>query len=385
MDRDFPLNIDPYRVPSPSYVVCDEALEKNRAVLESVKRETGCRILLALKAFAMYSVFPLLREKLDGTCASSPFEARLGREMFGGEVHAFAAAYSETSLEDVLRYSDHVIFNSFAQWRRFRPLIEQSGKRIECGLRVNPEHSESPAAMYDPSAPGSRLGIRREQFAGESLDGISGLHFHTLCEQNADALERTLAAFEERFADLIPGLSWLNFGGGHHITRDDYDIERLCRLVRGVKDRYGVEVYLEPGEAVALNAGVLVATVLDIVHNTLPIAILDTSAATHMPDVLEMPYRPGVFGAGLPGEKPHTFRLAGPSCLAGDVIGDYAFDAPLEVGSKLVFLDMAHYTMVKTTTFNGINLPVIVRFNAAADTYTTVREFGYTDFISRLS
>lgn len=385
MDRSFPLNLDLSRVPSPSYIVSDEALEKNMAVMARVKAETGCRILLALKAFSMHSVFPLLAETLDGTCASSPFEARLGKECFRGEVHTFAAAYSEESMREVLRWSDHVMFNSFAQWHRFRPMVEKSGRKIECGLRVNPEHSEAPAAIYDPSAPKSRLGIRAEQFAGVSLAGISGLHFHTLCEQNADALERTLAAFEDRFGHLLTGLSWVNLGGGHHITRADYDVDLLIRLINGIRQRYGVSVILEPGEAVALNAGVLAATVLDVVYNEMPIAILDTSAATHMPDVLEMPYRPEVVGAAAPGEKQYTFRLAGPSCLSGDVIGDYSFDAPLEIGDKLIFLDMAHYTMVKTNTFNGINLPAIVRHNAAADTCTIVREFGYEDFFGRLS
>lgn len=385
MDRNFPLNLDPYRVPSPSYVVCDEALEKNLEVLDRIKTETGCRILLALKAFAMHSAFPLLQKTLDGTCASSPFEARLGKEMFGGLVHTFGTAYSEADAAEVIKYSDYLIFNSFDQWRRFSPLVEKSGRPISCGLRVNPEHSESPAALYDPAGPGSRLGIRREQFRGESLDGISGLHFHTLCEQNADSLQRTLAAFESRFAEFMPQMSWLNLGGGHHITRQDYKTDLLIRLIKDLKRKYDVEVYLEPGEAVVLNAGILVATVLDVVCNMLPIAILDASAATHMPDVLEMPYRPKVLGGGEPGEKPHTFRLAGPSCLAGDVIGDYSFNAPLAVGSKLVFLDMAHYTMVKTNMFNGINLPAIVRFNAAADTCDVVRRFTYEDYIGRLS
>lgn len=372
-------------MPSPCFIVSDEALAKNLAILERVKRETGCRIFLALKAFAMHAVFPMLRETLDGTCASSPFEARLGREYFGGEVHTFSAAYSREDLIEAATYSDFLIFNSFAQWERFRPLIPGKGKPIQYGLRVNPEHSESPAAIYDPCAPGSRLGITRDQFEGRSLDGISGLHFHTLCEQNADALERTLDAFEKRFGTFMQNMTWLNMGGGHHVTRDDYRVDLLCELIIRAKKRWGVDVYIEPGEAVALNAGILAATVLDIVTNRIKIAILDTSAATHMPDVIEMPYRPEVEGAGKPGEKAYTYQLAGPSCLAGDVIGEYSFDNPLEAGDRLIFHDMAHYSMVKTNMFNGINLPAIVRYSAAAGTFTVVRRFGFEDYVGRLS
>jgi carboxynorspermidine decarboxylase len=281
--------------------------------------------------------------------------------------------------------SDYIIFNSFSQWNRFQSIISNSEKKIKCGMRVNPEHSEAPAAMYDPCAPNSRLGVRREQFEGQDLNGITGLHFHTLCEQNADALERTLSVFESRFGHLLYEMMWLNLGGGHHITRPDYDIDLLCRMIEKLQQNYGVEVYLEPGEAVALNAGALVTTVLDIVVNNMNIAILDASAATHMPDVLEMPYRPNIVKAGLPGQLAHTYRLAGPSCLAGDVIGDYSFDRPLKVGDKLVFEDMAHYTMVKTNTFNGINLPSIAQYDPRENRFTVVREFGYEDFKSRLS
>lgn len=385
MDRNFPLIADLSRVPSPCFIVSDEALATNLAILERVKRETGCRILLALKAFAMHDVFPMLRETLDGTCASSPFEARLGREYFGGEVHTFSAAYSREDFIEAATYSDTLIFNSFAQWERFRPLISGKKKSIQCGLRVNPEHSQSPAAIYDPCAPGSRLGITRDQFEGRSLDGISGLHFHTLCEQNADALERTLDAFEKRFGTLMQNMTWLNMGGGHHVTREDYRVDLLCELIIRAKKQWGVDVYIEPGEAVALNAGILAATVLDIVTNRMNIAILDTSAATHMPDVIEMPYRPEVEGAGLPGEKAYTYQLAGPSCLAGDVIGEYSFDNPLEPGDRLIFHDMAHYSMVKTNMFNGINLPAIVRYSAAADTFRVVRKFGFEDYVGRVS
>lgn len=386
MDRNVSIAVDPGRVPAtPCFVVDEAALQRNLAILDEVQERTGCRILLALKAFSMFSLFPLLKKNLAGTCASSPHEARLGREEFGGEVHTFAAAYSESDFIDILKYSDHISFNSFSMWERFKPLVASSGKEISCGIRVNPEHSESPAALYDPCAPGSRLGVRRPDFEGKSLEGISGLHFHTLCEQNADALQRTLAAFEARFSDLIPQVKWLNLGGGHHITRNDYDIDLLCDLINDLRHRYMMDIYLEPGEAVALNAGVLVASVLDIVKNDMNIAILDASAAAHIPDVLEMPYRPNIFGAGVPGKKAHTYRLAGPSCLAGDIIGDYSFDSPLTIGSKVVLLDMAHYTMVKTNTFNGLNLPSIARYNPDADLFTLVREFTYEDFKNRLS
>ncbi len=374
------LNLD-----TPCFVLDEAALKRNLAILASVQDRTGCKILLALKGFSMFSVFPLIRKTLFGVCASSPHEARLGREEFGGEVHTFAAAYSDNDMRQILAVSDHIVFNSFTQWERFRPMVQKSNRLISCGIRVNPAHSEVEIPIYDPCAPCSRLGVLKNQFAGRSLAGISGLHFHTLCEKNSDALERTLATFEDQFKELIPQMQWINFGGGHHITRPDYDVDRLCRLVSDFKSKYDKEVYLEPGEAVALNAGYLVATVLDIVHNEMDIAILDTSAATHMPDVLEMPYRPEIIGAGQPGEKPHTYRLAGLSCLAGDVIGDYAFDRPLAPGDKLVFCDMAHYSMVKTNTFNGIQLPSIAIYKPETDNFSIIREFGYADFKGRLS
>jgi carboxynorspermidine decarboxylase len=386
MDRDLPLKLDLDRVPTPCFVVDAAALRRNLAVLADVRRRTGVRILLALKGFAMHRVFPRLAQTLQGTCASSPHEARLGREEFGGEVHVFAAAFSRADVEELLTLADHLVFNSFAQWRRFRPLVESAPRAISCGLRINPEHSEGQVPLYDPCAPGSRLGIRRSQFEGESLEGLEGLHFHTLCEHNADALERTLAAVEARFGAFLPRMRWLNLGGGHHITRDDYDVERLCRLLAGLRERHPhLTLYLEPGEAVALNAGYLVATVLDVTENDMPIAILDASAATHMPDVLEMPYRPGIVGAGRPGEKPHAYRLGGLSCLAGDVIGEFSFDDPLVVGDKLAFTDMAHYSMVKTTTFNGIRLADIALWDPEDDSFEMVRRFGYEDYKNRLS
>ena len=377
------LNLD--RVPTPCFVLDEAALKRNLSILASVQDRTGCRILLALKGFAMFSVFPLIRKTLFGVCASSPHEARLGREEFGGEVHTFAAAYSDTDMRQILAVSDHVVFNSFAQWERFRSMVRASDRLVSCGIRVNPAHSEVEIPIYDPCAPCSRLGVLREQFEGQSLEGISGLHFHTLCEKNSDALERTLERFEDQFKKYIPQMKWINFGGGHHITRPDYDVNRLCRLISNFKSKYGKVVYLEPGEAVALNAGYLVGSVLDIVHNEMNIAILDTSAATHMPDVLEMPYRPDIIGAGQPAEKSHTYRLAGLSCLAGDIIGDYSFDRPLAPGNKLVFCDMAHYSMVKTNTFNGIQLPSIAIYQPETDNFSIIREFGYADFKGRLS
>ncbi len=372
------------RLETPCYVLDQAALERNLRVLGSVQKRTGCKILMALKGFAMFSVFPVIRRTLHGVAASSIHEARLGREEFGGEVHVFAPAYKESEFDELLGYADHLVFNSFSQWNRYKFRVLDHPKDIRCGIRVNPEHSEVKVPLYDPCAPFSRLGVTRRNFREEDLDGISGLHFHALCELNADSLSRTLDAFEARFGDLLGGMQWVNFGGGHHITRKDYDVDLLCALIEGFKRRHSVEVYLEPGEAVALNTGVLVASVLDIVHNEMDIAILDTSAAAHMPDVLEMPYRPEIEGAGKPGEYPYTFRLGGLTCLAGDVIGDYSFPEPLTVGTKLVFRDMAHYTMVKNNTFNGLRLPSIAVMDDRK-VIRVVREFGYEDYRNRLS
>lgn len=388
--------LDESRTPSPCFVVDESLLEQNAALLDVIQQRTGAKILLALKGFAMWSLFPLLsREKgggpLWGVCASSPDEARLGREEFGGEVHAFAAAWSDADMAEVLRHADHVTFNSLAQWKRFRDMARSHRRPVECGLRVNPEHSEGAVDIYNPCAPASRLGIRqrhleegleREPFLRE---GLTGLHFHTLCEQGADALERTLAVFERRFGRYLEGMRWINMGGGHHITKPGYDVDLLCRCIEGVKKRHGVGVYLEPGEAVALNAGWLVTTVLDVLEADMPVAVLDASASAHMPDVLEMPYRPGVIGAGEDGKKLWRCRLAGKSCLAGDVVGVYSFDAPLQVGQRIIFTDMAHYSMVKTTTFNGLRLPGIAAWRPEEDSLRIVREFGYEDFKGRLS
>jgi carboxynorspermidine decarboxylase len=331
----------------------------------------------------MYATFPLIRKTLDGTCASSVNEARLGREKFGKEVHVYGAAYSDKDFRELLKYADHIDFNSFAQWKRFKPLaLKHRNKSF--GIRVNPEHSEGTVPIYDPGAPNSRLGTIRSEFRPDELDGISYLHFHNLCQQNADALARTVKAVEEKFGEFIPKMKYVNFGGGHHITRGDYDMGLLCTTINDFKKKYSVQVYLEPGEAVALNAGYLVATVLDIVKNGVEIAVLDTSAAAHMPDVLEMPYRPFVIGSGKTGEKAHNYRLAGMSCLAGDVMGDYSFDEPLKTGDKLVFTDMAIYSMVKTNTFNGLNLPSIGVMDSVKGTFRVLKKFGYRDFAGRL-
>jgi len=381
--------LDLNTIPSPCYLADLSLLRKNLRTLGSVRRQAGCTMLLALKGFAMFGVFPMCREHLDGVCASGPIEARLGFEEFGKQVHVYAPAFSERDMHEVLQYADHVVFNSFAQWRRHRGAVwaaaAAAGRDIQVGLRVNPGCSEVATQVYNPCAANSRLGIPRGQFEGQDLAGIDGLHFHAMCEQGSDVLERILKVFEDRFGDLIPGRRWVNFGGGHHITRDGYDVDLLVKLVRDFRRRHGVEVILEPGEAVALNAGVLVASVLDIVENGMKIAILDTSAAAHMPDTLEMPYRPGIVGSGLPGELPHTYRLGGLTCLAGDVIGDYSFAEPLAVGSRIVLTDMLHYTMVKNTTFNGAKLPSIATYEPDSGELRVLRTFGYEDYKARLS
>jgi carboxynorspermidine decarboxylase len=371
--------------PSPAYVVDLGRLRHNLAILDDVQQRSGAKILLAMKAFSMWSVFPLIRQTLHGVCASSPWEARLGHEEFGREVHSFAAAFKESDVAELLRISNHLVFNSFNQLERFRPLWEKAAGRVTIGLRVNPEHSEGHTEMYDPCAANSRLGITRKEFDGRSLSGVEGLHFHTLCEQLFEPLERTARAFEEKFGQFLPGMKWLNLGGGHHITREGYDIDGLVKLVKYFREKYNLEVYLEPGEAVAIGSGILVGEVLDVVNNGMNIAILDVSATCHLPDVLEMPYRPGITGGFDPGEKPYTYRLAGASCLAGDVIGDWSFEEPLRPGSRVVFEDMAHYTMVKTTTFNGIQHPHICTFEPETGELQVVRSFDYGDFKSRLS
>ena len=369
------------RLPTPCYLVDEGLIRRNLEILSSVKERTGCKILLAQKAFSMYALYPLIGKYLDGATASGLFEARLGREEMGKENHIFSPAYREDEFDEITGLCDHIIFNSFDQKEKFGSQALAAGREV--GLRINPECSTQDHAIYDPCSPGSRLGVTAENFRPELLQGVSGLHFHTLCEQNADALAQTLEAVEARFGEYLPQMKWLNFGGGHHITRADYDIDLLCSLISRIQEKYGVQVYLEPGEAVALNAGFLITTVLDIVHNGMDIAILDTSAACHMPDVLEMPYRPPLLDSGKAGERPYTYRLTGPTCLAGDVIGDYSFDAPLAPGDRLIFGDMAIYTMVKNNTFNGMNLPAIVlRHEDGSD--QILRTFGYEDFKCRL-
>ena len=378
------MDIDISTLPTPSYVVDQRLLIKNLELLASVKERTGCKILLAQKAFSMFSVYPLIAKYLDGVTSSGVMEARLGYEEMGKEVHTYAPAFADHEMDDVIRYSDHIVFNSFHQWNKFKDKVKNSGKQIECGLRLNPKYSEIDTDIYNPCLMGSRLGITPEQFRSDQLDGIDGLHFHTMCEQNSDTLKRTLKIVDDTFGSYIKQMKWLNFGGGHHITRTDYDIETLIRCIQFAQDTYGVQVYLEPGEAVALNTGYLVSTVLDTIENGMHLAILDTSAACHMPDVLEMPYRPHIIGAGVPNEKAYTYRLGGPTCLAGDIIGDYSFDVPLKEGDKLIFCDMAHYTMVKNNTFNGMNLPSIA-FYSQENGLQIIKQFGYEDFKSRLS
>lgn len=371
-------------LPTPCFLLDENKLIHNLAVLRDVAQRSGAKILLAQKAFSMFSVYPLIAEYLDGTTASGLFEARLGKEHFGKETHVFSPAYTEQEFGELLQYADHIVFNSFSQWKAYGNYARIAGK--SCGLRINPECStqDPDHAMYDPCGPTSRLGVTLENFQPEMLNGIDGFHFHTLCEQNSDALVRTVAAFESKFGAYMEGMKWLNLGGGHHITRDDYDVEKLVSLIIYLRRKYNVEVYLEPGEAVVLGAGYLVGTVLEIVHNHAHIAILDTSAACHMPDVLEVPYRPPVFRSGQPNEKAFTYLLTGRTCLAGDIIGEYSFDNRLLVGDQVVFGDMALYTMVKTNTFNGMPLPNIA-IRRVSGTDEVVRAFGYEDFKNRLS
>ena len=375
-------------VPTPCYVVDESKLIRNLELLKKVQEEAGCRILLAQKAFSMFYEYPLIGQYLAGTTASGLYEARLGREEMGKENHVFSPGYREQEMDEIVSVCDHVIFNSFSQLKKYR---DRCLGRTSIGLRINPECStQGDHAIYDPCAPGSRLGVTPENFKKalledpDALEGVEGLHFHTLCEQNSDDLERTLRAAEEKFGDYIGQMKWLNMGGGHHITREDYDVELLIRCVRRVKDTYGVEVYLEPGEAVALNAGYLVTEVLDVVDNGIRTLILDASAACHMPDVLEMPYRPPLKDSGKPGEKAYTYRLSSCTCLAGDVIGDYSFDREIGPGDRLCFEDMAIYSMVKNNTFNGIGLPHIAVLSAGGDC-RVIRSFGYDDFKCRLS
>ncbi|OZY84885.1 carboxynorspermidine decarboxylase [Cellvibrio mixtus] len=392
--RAYFTHFDPTSVPSPCFVIDKAAVEDNLKILNRVQRESGAKVLAALKAFSCWELAPLYQQYISGTCASGLHEARLGREEFGGEVHCYSAAYKEADLVEILTVADHVLFNSFSQWSRFKALAlaaQQQRPELQFGIRINPEHSEGEVALYDPCAPCSRMGVPIAQFEQainddpSLLEGISGLHFHTLCQQDLPPLARTLAAVEEKFGHYFSRIQWINFGGGHHISREDYQVDELIALIKSFIARHKLQVYLEPGEAVAIRSGVLVAEVLDITWNIMEQAILDTSATCHMPDVLEMPYRADILGAGMPNEFAHTYRLGGMTCLAGDVIGDYSFEQPLAVGQRLMFDDMAHYTMVKTTTFNGINLPAIALWDSRTNSVSLVREFGYSDFKHRLS
>ena len=407
------FNFDPTRVPSPCFVVDEVSIENNLKILNRVQQESGAKVLLALKAFSMFSLAPLITKYLSGTCSSGLHEALLGYEEFGGnksgsehkEMHVYSAAFTEPDLTELLTFSDHIVFNSFNQWQRFQPLITQAklarlekGEVIDFGLRINPMHSEGAAEIYDPCAAGSRLGIPFDTFKQHVptpddlvAAGINGLHFHTLCEQLFEPLDRTLVAVEEQFGEYLHKMDWVNFGGGHHITHPDYDVDKLIARVKAFQKKYHVQVYLEPGEAIAIHTGVLVSEVLDLGYNQMDLAILDTSATCHMPDTLEMPYRAEIFdlhsksAAGEVNAKPHSYRLGGQTCLAGDVMGDYSFDQPLEIGQRLMFDDMSHYTMVKTSTFNGIGLPSLALWNSETDEVTIVKQFGYQDFKQRLS
>ena len=414
------FNFDPTRVPSPCFVVDEVAVENNLKILNRVQEESGAKVLLALKAFSMFSLAPLITKYLSGTCSSGLHEALLGYEEFGGnkkgapntpeahkEMHVFSAAFTESDLKELLTFSDHIVFNSFNQWNRFQPLIQKAktertvnGEIIDFGLRINPMHSEGAVEIYDPCAAGSRLGIPYDTFMENAptpeilvAAGINGLHFHTLCEQLFEPLDRTLNAVEEKFGDYLHKMQWVNFGGGHHITHPDYNVDKLIERIKAFQKKYDVQVYMEPGEAIAIHTGVLVSEVLDLGYNQMDLAILDTSATCHMPDTLEMPYRAEVLdfssrvhsSAGEKDEKKYSYRLGGQTCLAGDVMGDYSFDQPLEVGQRLMFDDMSHYTMVKTSTFNGIGLPSLALWNSETDEVNVVKQFGYQDFKQRLS
>ena len=380
--------MDAAQLHTPCYVIDRDRLEANLRVLRGVMDRTGCRILLAQKAFSCYAVYPLISKYLCGATASGLFEARLcHEEMPGRENHVFSPAFREEDFSEILKICDHIVFNSIRQLELFGPRAKQAG--LQVGLRINPQVSTQPAehAIYDPCAPGSRLGVTLEEFrkaSAQTIGLLDGLHFHTLCEQNSDDLETTLNAFEKQFREWLPQMKWVNFGGGHHITREDYDIPRLERCINRMKEGYGLTVYLEPGEAIALNAGYLHTKVLEVQHHegAMDIAILDTSAACHMPDVLEMPYRPPLRDSGQPQEKAHTYRLGGPTCLSGDIIGDYSFDTPLKEGQTLIFEDMAIYSMVKNNTFNGMPLPAI--YLKQGSNYTLLKSFTYQDFKSRL-
>ena len=371
------------QVPTPAYVIDEAKLIKNLEILKSVQDRTGCKVLLAQKAFSMYATYPLISQYLAGTTASGLYEAKLGHEEFGGEVHVFAPAFKEADLEEILEIADHIVFNSERQLRKHVDKCRAAG--VSVGLRINPECStQGDHALYDPCAAGSRFGVRIDQFSEDLLDLVDGLHFHTLCEQNSDDLKTTLEAVEAKFGPYLHRIKWLNMGGGHHVTREDYDLELLISSIQHMQEKYGLEVYIEPGEAIALNAGYLVTEVLDIMENGIETLVLDASATCHMPDVLEMPYRPPLRHGFEAGEKAYTYRLSSNTCLTGDIIGDYSFEKPVEIGDKLYFEDMAIYSFVKNNTFNGIGLPSLVLMDQTGDC-RIIKSFGYEDFKGRLS
>jgi carboxynorspermidine decarboxylase len=376
--------IDFTALPSPCFVLDEARLKRNLEVFDFVQRESGAKIILAFKGFSMWSAFDTVRQVLPGATASSLWEAQLAKQEFQREVHVYCVAYSHDEFPKMLEVADHLSFNSFSQWQRFKPVVQATSRHVSVGLRINPEYSEVGTDLYNPSMPFSRLGVTRAEFKPELLDGIEGLHFHTLCENNSDVLERVLERFEESFGEFLPRMKWVNFGGGHLMTRADYDIERLVRVIKRFRERWGVDVILEPGSAVAWQTGWLVSSVLDVTKNQKNIGLLDISVSAHMPDCLEMPYRPNVLGAGLPGELGYDYVLGGTTCLSGDVAGEYSFAQPLEIGQRVVFDDMIHYTMVKTTTFNGVKHPGIgiLRENGS---FELKREFHYEDFKGRLS
>lgn len=371
------------QVPTPAYVIDEARLVNNLEILKSVQNRTGCKVLLAQKAFSMYATYPLISQYLAGTTASGLYEAKLGREEFEGEVHVFAPAFKDADLEEILEIADHIVFNSERQLRKHVDKCRAAG--VSVGLRINPECStQDEQALYDPCATGSRFGVRIDQFSEDLLDLVDGLHFHTLCEQNSDDLKTTLDAVEAKFGPYLHRIKWLNMGGGHHVTREDYDMELLISSIQHMQEKYGLEVYIEPGEAIALNAGYLVTEVLDIVENGIETLVLDASATCHMPDVLEMPYRPPLRHGFEAGEKAYIYRLSSNTCLTGDIIGDYSFEKPVEIGDKLYFEDMAIYSFVKNNTFNGIGLPSLVLMDQTGDC-RIIKEFGYDDFKRRLS
>ncbi|HNX05712.1 MAG TPA: carboxynorspermidine decarboxylase [Opitutales bacterium] len=375
-------------VRAPAYVVLLDAVESNCRVLKSVAEKTGCRVILAQKAFSLPAAYPIIAQYLDGVCASGLNEARMGREDFAKEVQTYCPAFTDANFGEILKYSDKVIFNSLSQWHKFKGRLGEAERPVSVGLRVNPGHSEVENPLYDPCRAGSRFGVLREELDGVDLTGIDGLHFHALCEQGADVLERVLESFEEKFGEILKSnpITWVNFGGGHHITKPGYDLGLLCRTLSGFSARYpNLQVYVEPGEAVVYNAGYFVAEVVDLLARPgMDIAVLDASAETHTPDVLAMPYRPQIVGSGAAGDKAYTYRLGGSSCLAGDFFGEYSFDHALKIGDRLAFTDMALYSFVKNTTFNGVNLPALYTYSRAAG-LALVREFGYDDFRNRLA